>query len=65
MNGARNVALPEQLCKLAEQKYAHRFGSIEELVTEMLTELVRDDAIKMDQNEAKIVEDRLKALGYV
>lgn len=65
MNGARNVALPEQLCKLAEQKYAHRFGSIEELVAEMLRELVRDDAIKMDQNEAKIVEDRLKALGYV
>lgn len=65
MNGARKVALPEQLCQLAEQKYAHRFGSIEELVTEMLTELVRDDAIKMDQNEAKIVEDRLKALGYV
>ena len=65
MNSTRNVCLPEELCRMAEQKYASRFASVEELVTNRLEELLRDDASKMDERELEIVEQRLRGLGYV
>ena len=65
MDEMRNVALPEQLCRVAEEKFSHRFGSLEEFLTAALNELLRDDALKMDKREQQIVEERLKALGYV
>jgi len=65
IDGKRSVALPEELCSAAEQKFAHRFGGLEELLTAALEELVRDDALKMDEKEEKIIEERLKGLGYI
>jgi len=65
MDEMRNVALPEQLCRAAEERFSHRFGSLEEFLTAALNELLRDDALKMDKREQQIVEERLKALGYV
>lgn len=65
MNSMRNVCLPEELCRLAEQKYASKFASVEELVTNLLQELLRDDASKMDEHELEIIEQRLRGLGYV
>jgi Arc/MetJ-type ribon-helix-helix transcriptional regulator len=65
MNEMRNVALPEELCRAAEERFSHRFGSLEEFLTAALNELLRDDALKMDEREQKMVEERLKALGYV
>jgi hypothetical protein len=50
---------------MAEQKYASRFASVEELVNNLLQELLRDDAVKMDQRELEIIEQRLRGLGYV
>jgi hypothetical protein len=57
--------LPEELCLRAEGKFSARFGSIEDLLTSLLTELLRDDAPAMDEREQQIVEERLKGLGYV
>ncbi len=65
MDGQRAVVLPEVLCSAAEQKYGHRFGGIEDLLTATLRELVREDALKMDEKEQQIIEDRLKGLGYI
>ena len=65
MTSMRNISLPEELCVTAEQKFRHRFESIEELLAALMTELLRDDAVAMDQDEQKIIEERLKGLGYI
>lgn len=61
----RSVQLPADLCATAEQTFRERFAGIEELLAFVLRELVRDDAVRMDQDEQKFVEQRLKDLGYL
>jgi hypothetical protein len=61
----RDVRLPAQLCSEAEQRFAARFGNLEELLTFLLRELLRDDAAQMDQAEQRIIEERLRDLGYI
>jgi len=65
MNSTRSISLPEELCQAAEQKFAQRFGTVEELLTSVLKQLLRDDALQTDEKEQQIVEERLKALGYI
>ena len=65
MDEMRKVVLPDQLCRAAEEKFSQRFGTVEELLTATLNELLRDDALRMDEQEQKIIEARLQALGYV
>ncbi len=65
MDGKRTVILCEELCSAAEQRFARRFGGLEELLTAALEELVRDDALRMDEKEQQIIEERLKGLGYI
>lgn len=65
MDGKRTVELAEELCSAAERKFAHRFGDVEEILTAALEELVREDALKMDEKEQQIIEERLKGLGYI
>jgi Arc/MetJ-type ribon-helix-helix transcriptional regulator len=65
MNGTRSICLPEELCRAAEQRFAGRFSSVDELVANLLQELLRDDASKMDEHELEIIEHRLRGLGYV
>lgn len=65
MNETRTIRLPATLCEDAERKFHARFRSIEDLLETVLAELVRDDATKMDLREQQIIEERLKALGYV
>jgi len=65
MNSTRNLCLSEELCRAAEQKFGSRFASVEELVSNLLQELLRDDASKMDERELEIIEQRLRGLGYV
>ena len=65
MAGKRTIELPEDLCSAVEQKFAHRFGGVEELLTAALVELGREDAMKMDEQEQQIIEERLKGLGYI
>lgn len=61
----RNIRVPEELCQTAEQRFGNSFSSVEELVTRLLQELVRDDASKMDARELEVIEQRLRGLGYV
>jgi hypothetical protein len=65
MSDTRTICLPEALCRSAEQKFSARFGRVEELVAALLTELLRDEALAMDEREQQIIEERLKGLGYV
>lgn len=65
MSEMRKVVLPEQLCRAAEEKFSGKFGTVEELLTATLNELLRDGAVRMDEQEQKIIEARLQALGYV
>jgi hypothetical protein len=61
----RDLRLPADLCHDAEQRFASRFGSLEELLVFVLRELLRDQATKMDQAEQRVIEQRLKDLGYM
>lgn len=65
MNEMRKIVLPEELCRAAELKFSHRFGTLEEFLTATVNQLLRDDARRMDEQEQQIIEARLKALGYV
>jgi hypothetical protein len=61
----RIVRLPEDLCQRAESRFSHRFGCLAELLTALLEELLREDALKMDEHDRQVIEERLKSLGYV
>jgi hypothetical protein len=61
----RDLRLPLELCQAAEQKFAARFGSLEQFLAFVLQELVRDDAAQMDQAEQRVIEKRLRDLGYI
>lgn len=65
MTEIRQVKLPENLCAAAEQKFAPRFSNLEELLTFVLKDLLEDSAARLDEAEQKIVEERLRELGYI
>ena len=65
MNDRRTVELPAELCETVEKKFRMRFGSLEDALETLLRELLRDEALKMDEREQQVIEQRLKALGYV
>lgn len=65
MSTSRQVQLPEDLCATAEKKFAARFHSVEELLEFVLRDLVQDSAASADENEQRIVEERLRELGYI
>jgi len=64
MPPSRQVPLPEDLCAAAEQKFGARFRTIEELLEFILRDLLQDSAAA-DENEQRIVEERLRELGYI
>jgi hypothetical protein len=61
----RTVTLPAELCLRAEKKFAQRFSTLEQLLEYALRELVRDDAAQTDEREQRMIEQRLKDLGYL
>lgn len=65
MTEMRNIQLPADLCSAAEKKYSGTFASLEELLTFVLRDLTQDAASQLDQTEQRLVEERLKALGYL
>jgi hypothetical protein len=65
MIALRQVSLPEGLCSAAEALYGKRFPTLEKLIVFLLEEITRQDAIRLDQEERRIIEERLKALGYL
>ena len=65
MRTSRQLQLPEDLCAAAEKKFAARFQSVEELLEFVLRDLVHDSVAAADENEQRIVEERLRELGYI
>lgn len=61
----RELRLPENLCAAAEQKFGQRFSGVEELLTFILQDLLRDEVTCLDEVEQRIVEERLRELGYI
>jgi hypothetical protein len=61
----RSVQLSADLCEMAETRYHSTFGSIEQLLESVLSELLRDDPAKLNQAETQLVEQRLRDLGYL
>lgn len=61
----RNVSLPEDLCAEAERWMTGQFDNLEELLSFLLQEIVKDDAGRLDLADEQIVEQRLKDLGYI
>jgi hypothetical protein len=61
----RQVSLPEELCAAAEKRFGQQFGSLQELLVFILRDLSRDEAAQHDQAEERIVEERLRELGYL
>lgn len=61
----RTIRLPADLCAEAEKKFNSVFGSVEELLAFVLRDLLRDEARAADEAEQRLVEERLRELGYL
>ncbi len=61
----RNIQLPEALCEASERRFTPRFGTLEQFLVFLMQELLRDEAGQMDEAERRMVEERLKDLGYM
>lgn len=65
MTEFRTVSLPENLCAAAEEKFGKSFGGLQEFLIFLLRELMDDQAATMDEAEQRLVEQRLRELGYL
>ena len=65
LDSTRTVELPEDRCRAVERQFAHRLGTLDDLIVELPNQLLRDDALTMDKNEQHIIAERLKDLGYI
>jgi hypothetical protein len=61
----REVRLPDDLCAAVEQRFGRQFATIEEFLVFVLMELVRDNAHQLDQSDQRMIEARLRDLGYI
>lgn len=61
----RDVQLPASLCEAVEKKFSARFSGLEPFLVFVMNELVQDHSKQMDESERKMVEQRLKDLGYM
>jgi len=65
MTETRDVRLPSDLCAAAEARFGQTFGSLEELLVCVLRELLRDESSQAEEAEQRLVEERLRELGYL
>jgi hypothetical protein len=59
------IRLPAELCTAALQRLGSRFANIEEFVLFVMHEVVANEVQKLDEAERRMVEERLRDLGYV
>jgi hypothetical protein len=65
-NSWRNVRLPDELCTAAEERIkGTKYASLEELLTFVLGELVSQKSGQLEEQERKMIEQRLRDLGYM
>ena len=65
MSEMRTVTLPAELCAQAEKRFGEKFSSLEQLLEYVLRDLVRDDTAQADEGEQRMIEQRLRDLGYL
>jgi hypothetical protein len=65
MSETRELRLPSDLCAAAEARFGEKFATVEELLVFVLRELLRDESFKADEAELRLVEQRLRDLGYL
>ena len=66
MSSLRNLQLPSDLCAAAEEKIRRTdFANLEEFLAFVLRELTERSSAKSEQQERKIIEERLRDLGYI
>jgi hypothetical protein len=63
--GKRTVELPEELCARLEKEFGKSFASFEDLLVYVMKTLTSEQALQMDEAEEKILEQRLRDLGYM
>ena len=61
----REVRLPADLCAAAEKQFGQTFNTLEELLIFVLRDLAGDSVSALDQAEQRLVEQRLRELGYL
>jgi hypothetical protein len=61
----RRVELPEELCARLEKTFGKPFPSFEDLLVYVMQNLTQEQATQMDETEQKILEQRLRDLGYM
>jgi hypothetical protein len=59
------VRLPADLCRAAEKEFGEHFATLEDLLSFILRTLLNEEAAEMDQAEVRILEERLRNLGYL
>jgi hypothetical protein len=60
----RQLELPEDMCRAVEQRFGSNYGGLEEFLIFVLRELTRD-ANQKDKTDRRVIEDRLRDLGYI
>jgi translation initiation factor 2 alpha subunit (eIF-2alpha) len=61
----RSVELPEELCAQLEKEFGKPFATFEDLLVYVMQTLTQEQANQMDEAERKILEQRLRDLGYL
>lgn len=65
-NSSRDIRLPEHLCEAAERLIqGTRFETVEEFLAFVLRELTSRDSARFEEQERKVIEERLRDLGYL
>ena len=66
INPVRELRLPAHLCEAAEQLIKNtKFATVEEFLTFVLQELTSRSSAQSDEQERKVIEERLRDLGYL
>ena len=66
MTRTRSITLSEEVCRRLEE----RFGSperpdVEAILTFVTNELLKDEAVGLDEQEERLIKKRLEELGYL
>jgi hypothetical protein len=66
MNTWRDLRLPSELCRAAEERIkGTSFRTLEDFLTFVLRELTSRSGAQAEEQERKLVEERLRDLGYL
>ena len=60
------IELPRDLCEAVEKKYiGERFKDMNALIEYLLEQIIDDEALRMDEDERELLEQRMRDLGYI